>query len=198
MRIAATICKVLLWIVLVLSVGFQLLAAFAIAGNNAQAAAAEQLDKAYPFWPLLVLSALLVASAVLFTALKKRRWIGLALAGLAGLLAVVLAFDLMRFFPVQIDVAGERGLNTLKMIYRHMAPVLVPLLMLAVFFLDRAASKREQAQLVARGEAKYDLSGAPLFHDGSTLGLPEEEAEAGLSRREKRSLRVARRKRERY
>ena len=92
---------------------------------------------------------------------------------------------------------GDTGLNTFKMIYRHMSPALVPLLMVPAFICDRIVAKQEQARLVADGKARFDLSGAPLFKDGeSTLGLPPEEQTGSASRKEKRSVRIARKKME--
>ena len=92
---------------------------------------------------------------------------------------------------------GDTGLNTFKMIYRHMSPALVPLLMVPAFICDRIVAKQEQARLVADGKARFDLSGAPLFKDGeSTLGLPPEEQTESASRKEKRSVRIARKKME--
>ena len=83
------------------------------------------------------------------------------------------------------------------MIYRHMSPALVPLLMVPAFICDRIVAKQEQARLVADGKARFDLSGAPLFKDGeSTLGLPPEEQTESASRKEKRSVRIARKKME--
>lgn len=198
MRATSLTCKVFMWIVLVVSTFFQVLAMFGIGQNNATALEADKTDKVYALWPLIAVTGLLIAGAILFICLRKRRYIGLIVAAVAGLAAVLIAFDLMRAFPAQISASGsDTGLNTFKMVYRHMSPALVPLLMVPAFICDRIAAKQEQARLIASGESRFDLSGAPLFKDGdSTLGLPREESAQSETRREKRSVRIARKKRE--
>ena len=199
MRAGAVFSKTLMWIVLVLCTGIQALAIIGIGSNNARAREAEQLDKVYTLWPLIALVVLLWAAVLLFTIWKKRAYIGLIVAGIAGIAAIVLAFDLMRAFPAQISTTGDVGLSTWKMVYRHMSPILISLLMVPAFICDRIATKQEQARLVASGKARFDLSGAPIFSDGSTLGLSvAAEGPEITTRREKRSVRAARRKRERY
>ncbi|WP_178721877.1 hypothetical protein [Clostridia bacterium] len=198
MRATSLTCKILMWTVLVISTFFQVLAMFGIGQNNATALEAGKADKVYALWPMIAVTSLLVVGVILFICLRKRPFIGLIVAAVAGLAAVLIAFDLMRAFPAQISASGgDTGLNTFKMIYRHMSPALVPLLMVPAFICDRIVAKQEQARLVADGKARFDLSGAPLFKDGeSTLGLPPEEQTESASRKEKRSVRIARKKME--
>lgn len=199
MRAGAVLSKVLMWIVLVLCTGIQALAIIGIGSNNSRALEANMPDKVYALWPLIAVVVLAWASVLIFTIWKKRSYFGLIVAGVVGIAAIVLAFDLMRAFPAQISSTGDVGLSTWKMVYRHMSPVLIPLLMVPAFICDRIAAKQEQARLVASGKARFDLSGAPIFSDGSTLGLAmAAEGPQVESRREKRSVRIARRKRERY
>ena len=200
MRATSVTCKVLMWTVLVVCTAFQVLAMIGIGQNNTAAAEAGKPEKIYALWPLIAVMALLWGAVLLFTLLHKHPHIGIILAGVAGIAAIVIAFDLMRAFPSQISASGgDTGLSTAKMVYRHMSPILVPILMIPAWILDRILDKQAQARLVASGKARFDLSGAPIFSDGSTLGLamaadgPEESP-----RKEKRSIRAARRKQERY
>lgn len=164
-----------MWTVLVISTFFQVLAMFGIGQNNATALEAGKADKVYALWPMIAVTSLLVVGVILFICLRKRPFIGLIVAAVAGLAAVLIAFDLMRAFPAQISASGgDTGLNTFKMIYRHMSPALVPLLMVPAFICDRIVAKQEQARLVADGKARFDLSGAPLFKEP-----PEASASGG-------------------
>lgn len=96
------------------------------------------------------------------------------MAAVAGLAAVLIAFDLMRAFPAQISASGgDTGLNTFKMIYRHMSPALVPLLMVPAFICDRIVAKQEQARLVARWQGPVrPVRRAPVQGWGKHLGPP--------------------------
>lgn len=119
------------------------------------------------------------------------------MAAVAGLAAVLIAFDLMRAFPAQISASGgDTGLNTFKMIYRHMSPALVPLLMVPAFICDRIVAKQEQARLVAVARPVRPVRRAPVQGWGKHLGLPPEEQTGSASRKEKRSVRIARKKME--
>jgi len=197
----STFCKVCMWVVLVICTFFQALVLLGIGQSNSAAVAAGQPDAVYNLWPIAVMTAALWAAVLLFIFLKKAPAVGLALALAAGVLTVIVAMDLMNTFTVHISSTGEDvGLSTAKVVYRHLSPLLIPLLMLPAFFLDMAARKQEKARLEAEGGPRFDLSGAPLFRDGeSTLGISYEDlsagdALAGEAHREKRSRRVARRK----
>lgn len=190
-----------MWVVLVVCTFFQILVILGIGQNNSTAIAAGQPDAVYNIWPIVILTAALWAAVLLFIFLKKVPVVGLALAVAAGILTVIVAMDLMNTFTVHISSTGEDvGLDTAKVIYRHLSPLLIPILMIPAFFLDLAARKQEKARLEAEGGPRFDLSGAPLFRDGeSTLGISIEDlgagdALAGEAHREKRSRRVARRK----
>ena len=54
----------------------------------------------------------------------------------------------------------DTGVTTARMIWRHMSPVFVPILMLVVWLLERSMAKEEPA-----AESHFDLSGGPLFKD---------------------------------
>lgn len=198
MRAFSTFLKVLMWTILVLSTGFQLLASIAIWQSNSALMANDKTDQLYNLWPLWVVSGLFLAAVILFHVWKKRPYIGLILAILAAVAMVVIALDLMYTFPERIGAdGGDAGIGVWKMLYRHMLPVLIPLLMLGAWLLDRAANQQEERLLIAKGTNHFDLSGAPLFQDGeSTLGLPRTEETGGLRVKEKRSVRTARRKME--
>ena len=99
MRATSLTCKILMWTVLVISTFFQVLAMFGIGQNNAIALEAGKADKVYALWPMIAVTSLLVVGVILFICLRKRPFIGLIVAAVAGLAAVLIAFDLMRAFP---------------------------------------------------------------------------------------------------
>lgn len=194
MRATSLVCKTLMWIVLVLSTGFAVLAMIGIWQHNDNVVAAGRPEEVFNLWPLTITLVLLWVGVLLFFLLKKLPVLGLLMTVAAGVAAVIIAFDLARAFPVQVSATGDVGLSTFKMIYRHVSPVLVPVLLIPAFFCDRATRKQELRRLEESAESHFDLSGAPVFID---VEVDEtSDALAGTARREKRSVRVARRKRE--
>lgn len=156
-----------MWTVLVISTFFQVLAMFGIGQNNATALEAGKADKVYALWPMIAVTSLLVVGVILFICLAQAAVYRADCGGCGGLAAVLIAFDLMRAFPAQISASGgDTGLNTFKMIYRHMSPALVPLLMVPAFICDRIVAKQEQARLVARGKAGSTCPARPCSRMG--------------------------------
>lgn len=104
----------------------------------------------------------------------------------------------MRAFPAQISASGgDTGLNTFKMIYRHMSPALVPLLMVPAFICDRIVAKQEQARLVADGKAGSTCPARPCSRMGKAPWASRRRSRRdAASRKEKRSVRIARKKME--
>jgi len=74
-----------MWTVLVISTFFQVLAMFGIGQNNAIALEAGKADKVYALWPMIAVTSLLVVGVILFICLRKRPFIGLIVAAVAGL-----------------------------------------------------------------------------------------------------------------
>ena len=184
MRTGSSICKIAMWVALVIYTFFQAMAIYGIqTGNNASLIAAGRADEVYSVLPLLCVTLLMILSAVLFTVWKKRRYVGIAAALIAAVAIVVISLDLSRAFPVRISSYDtDPGLSTWKMIWRHAGMAIVPLFMIPAWLLERAASKGEEFRRSLAKEPTYDLSGAAIFADEG--GAPKEEG-----RRLKRSLR---------
>ncbi len=191
MRAVSVTCKTLMWIVLVISTGFALLAMWGIGQGNQDLIAAGQSEDVYNLWPLALTFVLLWAGVLLYTLLRKMPLIGLIITIVAGIAAVLIALDLGRAFPPQIGATREVGLSTVKIIYRHISPVLVPVLLIPAFFCDRTLRRLELERLEKEAGHHFDLSGGPLFID---VEVDSSDALAGTARREKRSVRIARRK----
>ena len=76
MRIAALICKILMWITFAVTGFFQSLALIGILIRNRDAGAQGLADKIYnPFFFILAI-ALAAAGVILFACLKKKKYIG--------------------------------------------------------------------------------------------------------------------------
>ena len=88
-----------MWTVLVISTFFQVLAMFGIGQNNAIALEAGKADKVYALWPMIAVTSLLVVGVILFICLRKRPFIGLIVAAVAGLV-------LWQFKNLRMNVVG--------------------------------------------------------------------------------------------
>lgn len=161
MHNTTTFCRILLWIVLVLVCAVQIMTIVSIQINNANAIEGEAYDKVLSIVPLIVAAVLLLGGAVLFEVFPKRGYIGLILCAVAGIIFFIYAFSIRDAFPVHIGADGkDTGVTTARMIWRHMSPVFVPILMLVVWLLERSMAKEEPA-----AKSHFDLSGGPLFKD---------------------------------
>ena len=140
---------------------------FSLYSGNQQAIAAGYEQYVFNIWPLVSACVLIVAAVVLFTVLKRHRYVGLLIAVAAAVIFLVVALDLSRAFPLQIGTGGvDRGLTTWKIVYRHCSMLLVPLFMLPAWLCERAAVKAEELRRVKEaGRTHIDLSGSPLFTD---------------------------------
>ncbi len=166
MRTTAAVTRVLMWVFFAFSLLMQGMSIFAIEFVNNQRARELNMPKSvYNVAPLLIFTLLLIAAVVLFTVLKKHRYIGMILAAVTAIAFVVIALDLGRVFASQIGSGGQDvGLNTWDMVYRHMSPVLVAVFMLPTWLFGRAADRADEAAAITGG-SHFDLSGDALFSD---------------------------------
>lgn len=179
MRTAAAVCKAILWIVLVFVFAVQALTIGSLLFNNMKLIEAEQLDKVFSLVPIGIAAVLLLGGTILFLAYRKRRYLGLILCAVAGVMFFIIAFQIRDAFPVWMGSDGrDMGVNTARMIWRHMTPVLVPLLMLAYWLIERSAVRNEPPAL---GKSSFDLSGAPLFRDENSRTAHEEPAKGATA-----------------
>ena len=165
MEVASVVSKIAMWTALVITGAFQVLAILGISMNNQQAIALNKPEKQYNLTFLVLCVVLFVLAVVLFTVLKKRRYIGVIIAVVAAFVLVGVALDLGRVFAVSIQATGEQGLSTWRMIWRHMSPVLITAFMICAWLFGRAADKKREAAALAAGPGKYHFDDKILFAD---------------------------------
>ena len=188
------ISKLLMWlagILLVVAGFFQALAMIGVT-NNSENLFTEQrwlLPMWIAFLSLLLVSFLLTA---IFSTHGKWPILFAALALIGALISVFVALSLREAFPAQVAATGgTQGLTTWRLIYRHFSPVLVGVLIAAAALLQFVENRAERRRYDRGEPSHYDLSGAPLFKDSSTLDLPATEE---TPRKLKGSRRAAARK----
>ena len=181
MRAIAVISKTLMWAALVVYLFFQTMEVIGISSNNAKAINAGRPEEVYSVIPLVVAAAAMLIGAVVFAALRRRRYIGIIIGVVAAAIMLMVALDLGRAFPVQVNSYGDTGLSTAKLIWRHIGIAVVPVFMLAGWLAEHFADKA--AALADKGKHGYDLSGDPIFKDAY------DTTEDQKPRRPKRSVR---------
>ncbi len=124
----ADICRVLLWIVFAYVMIMQTLVTLSIiAGGDVSAA------------PVVATSLLMALAVILFATLPHRgKTIALLLAVAAAILFILIAVWLYKEFPPHINVhGGDSGMTGWRIIYRHLTPILIPVLMLPMWIESR-------------------------------------------------------------
>ncbi len=181
MSTLAWICKKLLWVLLVVTTAFQVVAVFSIAGGNAATK--------YDYRPLVVATVLMVLCVVTFAVLPRGKMVPLAFAAVLGVFFVVLAVQMTRVFPVYAGADGtDHGITLWRAMYRHMSPLLLPLCMFPVWWehhTDRLAEKAAREETPP--ESYFELLDSAYV----MKSLPEEDTAAP---RPKRSVRHRNRK----
>ncbi len=140
MRLFASFCRVLVWVVLALTAIPQIMAVIGIYFGNST----ELFNPVL----LIVATALMFIAVVLFFAIPRGKLIPLLLAAAAAAFFIILALKLMDVFPVTVTLTKNAGISLWRAMYRHMSPVLIPLLMFPVFWeyhTDRKASLLAEA-----------------------------------------------------
>lgn len=159
MKQAASVCRILLWIMLTAAVSFHALAFVGVFQQNTLAAEVGKPEAI--FSPVMMLGgiALLILGSILLSALKKYRWIGAAILLLAGILLAINTVRLATHFPLNGTGAGESsGLTTGKLLLRHWSAELVPLFGIAAFVLESLPQWRHvpTARLLSETETPFD------------------------------------------
>ena len=166
MRTVSKIFRILMWIAVVFYAALQGLAAYGLSLNNANAIAADNKDKVYNILPLMCMALIMVAAVVLFTVLKKKRYIGLCFAIIAAIGMLVVGLDMGRKFPVTVSSTDvDVGLSIGKMIWRHYGIAIVPVFMLVAWLFERSADKSDELYRAMHFKSGYDLSGNAIFSD---------------------------------
>ena len=128
----------------------------------------------------VIATVLMVLSVILFFALSRGKLVPLVMAGIAGVLFILFAFQLKDTLPVVVTERGLAGVSLWKAMYRHMSPALIPLFLFPIFW-----DYHTDRQLLRRAEA--DLLTPSYFE--STDDATEEE-----THKPKRSVRARARK----
>ncbi len=124
MRIFLTVCRVLIWVLLAVTLPFQLGAILSIVMG----------DRVVNPALLIIATALMVISVIGFFASKRNKLVWMITAAIAGLLFIIVAVWFKDAFIVTVTTNGLAGISWWKAIYRHMTPALIPLLLFPVFW----------------------------------------------------------------
>ncbi len=138
MRTFVSVCRVLVWIVLALTTLIQIGAILSILLG-------ERLVNPTL---LTIATALMVASVIVFFALRRGKLFPLLTAAVAALLFIIAALELKDTLAVVVTERGPAGISLWTAMYRHMSPVLIPILMFPIFwdhYTDRRAEKLAEA-----------------------------------------------------
>lgn len=194
MRTAAKWSLILGVILLVIATFFQALSIFSVLVIETQPADVFTGNS----WliPVWVVALVLLPLAALLCGLLQEKPRGLLLPLVLGVMGTVLtlivALALKEGLPVRInDLGQEQGLTAWKLTYRHLSSVFAGALVVLSTVLHMAGCRQDRIRR-ENDEYKsvYNLDGAPLFKDDSTLALePTEEISAKPARKLKRSLR---------
>ncbi len=141
MRAFLSTCRVLVWILLVLTTLIQIGAILSISLG-------ERLVNP----TLLIIATVLMAvSVIVFFALRRGKLIPLLTAAVAALLFIIAALELKDTLAVVVTERGLAGISLWTAMYRHMSPALIPLLMFPIFWDDhtnRQAAKLAEADQI--------------------------------------------------
>lgn len=135
----ADICRVLMWIFFAYVILMQSFVTLGIiAGGDVSAA------------PIVASTLLMTIAVILFATLPHRgKTIALILAVVAAALFIAVAVWLSKEFPPHLNAqGGDSGMTGWRIVYRHLSPILIPVLMLPVWLESRAdyLEARERAK----------------------------------------------------
>ena len=148
MRTFVSVCRVLVWIVLVLTTLIQIGAILSISLG-------ERLVNPTL---LTIATALMAVSVIVFFALRRGKLFPLLTAAVAALLFIIAALELKDTLAVVVTERGPAGISLWTAMYRHMSPALIPLLMFPIFW-DNYTDRR------AANLAEADQLTPPYFED---------------------------------
>lgn len=132
MRHFISFCRIMAWIVLIITTGIQIMAIYGIYLNHS----------ADIFNPLLLIiaTAVMFLAVVLFFALPRGKLFPLLVAAADAVFFVILACWLKDAFPTFVSKDDvETGITIWTAVWRHMSPVLVPLFLLPIWHEHHAA-----------------------------------------------------------
>lgn len=194
--IRTTVCRWAMWLLYPVVLFFQVAAIYGTLSGTA--ADSLEIRPTVNLMTILTCVFFLFVTAFLILPLlyKKKRaaylcaLVSLIISALLALLFIPIALQLYNYFGgTYITSGGEVGISLWDTIYRHMSPLLFPLLMIPVFLDLRQAERERQA-----AEEKEDV---PSILGGlSDFRLSKLPADQNRPMREKRSVRQRRLKEE--
>lgn len=135
MNILASICRVLVWVVLVITTALQALAMYGIASGNND----------FSIFPMVIATVVMVVAVILFFALPRGKTVPFLMAVGAAVLFIVVAVMIKNAFTVYLGADGSNvGITAWRMIYRHLSPILIPVLLLPPWVMYRVDVKLEK------------------------------------------------------
>lgn len=143
MRTWAAICRVGIWIVTVLMLFFQILTVMGIKNYDTAVGAASSYEVA----PLVLATALMTVTVIVFFALRRGRLVPLIIAAVLGLCFVALAHSLHVYYgpPTTGVIPDGSYLTVWKALYRHALPVLIPFMMIPGWLVQREDNRAAEA-----------------------------------------------------
>ncbi len=177
MSTIADICRVLVWITLVVSTAFQTFAMVAIKNGGTE----------FSIVPMVIATVLMAVAVILFFVLPRYKMIPLLATVAAAVLFIIVAIWLSKEFTVRLGSDGNNwGLTGWRLAYRHLLPVPIPLLLFPLW-------------LEYRSERKMRMIAAAELEPESYLDLIDKDFRIRVSDEEekipaKRSVRTRRRK----
>lgn len=162
MKIVAKIFQILLIIFLVFTVFTQGMTIYSIAAHNHTV---EHIlpERVYALRALIATNVVMFGGVAVYFFYKKRPAVGILLSTVAAVAFIVIAFDLKRVFPSSILAYGAVGVDTVKMLWRHMSPALLPVFMLGAWLFgqrveDRRASKKAIKEIMGEPSKTAELA----------------------------------------
>lgn len=145
MKIVAKIFQILLIALLAFTVFTQGMTIYSIAVHNHNVAQILP-ERVYALRALIATNVVMFGGVTVYYLYKKRPAVGILLSTAAAVAFIVIAFDLKRVFPSSILAYGAVGVDTLKMLWRHMSPALLPVFMLGAWLFGRQAEDRQASK----------------------------------------------------
>lgn len=165
MRTLASICRVLMWVLLAWMLFFQIGTIISIHNYDR----AMDILSSYETGFMTLITVLMTAAVVLFAVLRRGKTVPLVAAAVLGVCFIWLAHSLQQYYGAPSGTETlEASLTVGKALYRHASPALLPVVMLPPWWVWRedrleaaAAAEREPVPGVLGDLADFHLSALP-------------------------------------
>lgn len=167
LRVTSKIAAVLAWMVAVVcGLAVQILALFSLG------LCWEQDGRPLMFLLVAVSTVLLWVGLILYTAMPQKKFIGLSILTVSGILFLVAAFVIRQYTmpggTLSVKADGTVGMDSFKLLWRHFSPVLVPILLwLSTLFthIDRERRDTQEILRTIRSKQKVEPETLDIQHD---------------------------------